>query len=248
MDRATDSPSSKVASISALVALATGGLSDSDLQTALANYRPTRLGVQQTFINMGGNQIFNVADPTLGGSAATKSYVDTAISNVPTGGSTDFANIASNVLPDVDNARDLGSTTRTWNNLHVNHITRPVTTVAAQQRQVPELGVRDVHEIDFSGNDHQEIVFDNDPFLIRGRNYTPGSVIDLLILNGGSSSNGVLTNDNTGGLNSTGWNFSTRGINGAQANQYTITSGECIILRLWCRGTTAGSVCVARMP
>ena len=248
VDRATDSPSSKVASISALVALATGGLSDSDLQTALANYRPTRLGVQAQFLNMGGQQVTNMAEPTLGSSATTKTYVDDAISGIPRGITT-LANITTHVSPFRDNFLNLGLPSLSWARIYGNRTFHGITTINPQQTNVPELGVRDVFTIDFTA--HSDIIRINtstDPFLIAGRNYVAGRKICLEITNG-RSSRIELHDSATGGLDRTGWHFSTRGVNGAgaQASAYRLDAGETLGCLLVTTGNAAANVLFGRL-
>lgn len=169
------------------------------------------------------------------------------ITGLPSGGTpTDFGNIAANVLPDGDNTRNLGSVARSWDEVHNRRTIKPVTNVPAAQQNTPT-GIRDVHTIDFSGNDIQTITVGADPFWIRGNNYMAGREITVTIINNGGP-DAELFDDSRGDVNANGWRWSLRGINRAQGSGYTIHNGDCIILKFICTGNTAASVCVGRLP
>ena len=251
VDNSTDSPTSKVISIASLATLiggSGGGISEEDLQTALANYLPTRLGVQTAFLNMGGQQVTNMAEPTLGSSATTKTYVDNAISAIPAG-ITSFSGIRTHVTPISSNSRNLGSPGSVWARIYGNRTFHSITTINPVQTNVPGIGVRDVFTVNFSN--HADIIrigTTTDPFLIRGTGYVPGRKICLEITNGRASR--IELHDNaTGGIDGTGWHFSTRGVSGAssQTSAYRLDAGETLGCLLVTTGSTAASVLFGRL-
>ena len=203
----------------------------------------TGVGEQDRILDMGGNKIVDVAAPTAGTDAANKAYVDGRPAG---GGSADFGNIAEDVLPDATNTRDIGSAARSWDQVYARRTIHPSVLVQAQQTTVAELGVRDVYNIDFSGNDYQRIRFDNDPFIITGSRYMPGRVIFLQLENR-RTSDADLSSDATGGFNRNGWHFSTRGVDGSSTQQFRIRAGHNAIYIITCNGTTAADATLGRL-